>query len=360
MTVATVDSLVCSLGWGHEQVHLLNDARTGLEAVIAIHSTALGPALGGLRLRPYPGGMAEALDDALQLSRAMTLKAAAAGLDLGGGKAVVLDDGDAASRTLRLSAMAREIDRLGGAYITAEDVGTTTADMDLIAAHTSHVVGRTERDGYGGDPSPDTARTVFGGIRAAFSALEGESDLAGRRVGVIGLGKVGAHLAGLLIEAGATVVGYDPSAAALGGCRDGVVPAASAEAVLAADLEVVAPCALGGLIDAEGAERLRCRVVCGAANNPLAGPDTAAALARRGILYVPDFLANCGGLIHADTERLGAGGGERLELALAEAERRTREVLVEALETSELPTTIAEERAWSRIRAAGPAAAPSL
>ena len=138
MTVATVDSLVCSLGWGHEQVHLLNDARTGLEAVIAIHSTALGPALGGLRLRPYPGGMAEALDDALQLSRAMTLKAAAAGLDLGGGKAVVLDDGDAASRTLRLSAMAREIDRLGGAYITAEDVGTTTADMDLIAAHTSH------------------------------------------------------------------------------------------------------------------------------------------------------------------------------------------------------------------------------
>jgi glutamate dehydrogenase/leucine dehydrogenase len=360
MTAAITDSLVCSLGWGHERVHLLNDPEAGLEAVIAIHSTALGPALGGLRIRPYSGGLPEALDDALRLSRAMTLKASAAGLDLGGGKAVIIDHGAAGPRAWRLAAMAHEVERLGGSYITAEDIGTTTADMDLIAEHTSHVVGRSERDGLGGDPSPDTARTVFGGIRAAFEALEGEPGLAGRRVGVIGLGKVGGHLAHLLVEAGATVVGYDPSAAAQDGCRDGVELAASADAVLAAELDVLAPCALGGMIDAEGAERLRCRVVCGAANNPLTGPEVAAALARRGIVYVPDFLANCGGLIHADAERLGEGGGERLEVALAEAERRTRDILITALEIDESPAMIAEERAWSRINAASRGAAPML
>src|SRR6185312_10491727 len=152
----------------------INDPDTSLEGVIAIHSTVLGPALGGLRLRPYPGGMAEALDDALRLSRAMTLKASAAGLDLGGGKSVIVDNGAPASRAERLAAFARQIDRLGGSYITGEDVGTTIADMDLIAEHTSHVIGRSASGGLGGDPSPDTARTVFGAIRAAFEALDGE------------------------------------------------------------------------------------------------------------------------------------------------------------------------------------------
>jgi valine dehydrogenase (NAD+) len=341
-----------SLSWEHERVHILKDESTGLEAAIAIHSTALGPALGGLRIRSYDGGMAEALDDALRLSRAMTLKAAAAGLDLGGGKAVIADSDGAAPRAERLAEVAAEIERLGGAYITAADIGTTTADMDLIAEHTTHVVGRSERDGRGGDPSPDTARTVFGGIRAALEVLDGEPVLAGRRVGVIGLGKVGGFLAGLLVEAGADVVGYDPSAAAQDGCRDGVVPAASVEEVLAADLDVLAPCAVGGVIDAGGAGELRCRIVCGAANNPLTGPQAAAALASRGILYVPDFLANCGGLIHVDAERLGEGGGERLQLALADAERRTREILAEALASGQPPASIAEERAWSRIRGA--------
>jgi glutamate dehydrogenase/leucine dehydrogenase len=352
MTVANADSLTRSLGWGHEQVHLLHDQETGLEAVIAIHSTVLGPALGGLRMRTYAGGLPEALDDALRLSRAMTLKAAAAGLDLGGGKAVVLERDGAASRTSRLAGVAREVERLGGAYITAEDVGTTIADMDLVAEHTSYVVGRSESNGLGGDPSPATALTVFGGIRSALEILDGESSLDGRRVGVIGLGKVGAHLCDLLTEEGAEVIGFDPSAAAAGSCRGRIDLAADLEDILSAELDVLAPCAIGGMIDTGTAGDLRCRAVCGAANNPLTGPEVAAALAHRGILYVPDFLANCGGLIHADAERLGEGGGQRLEESLAEAERRTREVLAEALATDRLPAEIAEERAWSRIRAA--------
>ena len=160
-----------SCAWEHEHVHIVHDHSSGLSAVIAIHSTVLGPALGGLRIRSYERGLAEALDDALRLSRAMTLKAAAAGLDLGGGKAVVLDDGLAARRPARLVALAHEIERLRGAYITAEDIGTTTADMDLIGEHTTHVVGHRERHGLGGDPSPDTARTVLGAIRAALWSL---------------------------------------------------------------------------------------------------------------------------------------------------------------------------------------------
>ncbi|HEU4599456.1 MAG TPA: Glu/Leu/Phe/Val dehydrogenase dimerization domain-containing protein [Solirubrobacterales bacterium] len=352
MTVAACEALSRSLRWNHERVQILHDPDTGLEAVIAIHSTALGPALGGLRIRPYEGGLAEALDDALRLSRAMTLKASAAGLDLGGGKAVVVNREGAGPRARRLAALAGEIERLGGAYITAEDIGTTTADMDFIAEHTSYVVGRSERNGTGGDPSPDTARTVFGGIRAALAVLDGDTSLRGKTVGVIGLGKVGAHLTALLADAGARVVGYDPVPEARRRCRDRVDLVDAAAAVLGADLDVLAPCAVGGLVDAELAEVLRCRVVCGAANNPLSGPEAAEALARRGILYVPDFLANCGGLIHADAERLGDGNGERLERALAEAEARTLEVLVEAVETGVSPAALAEARAWERVERA--------
>jgi glutamate dehydrogenase/leucine dehydrogenase len=248
--------------------------------------------------------------------------------------------------------LARELERLGGAYITAEDIGTTTADMDLIAEHTSYVVGRSEREGFGGDPSPDTAVTVFGGIRAALEVLDGDRALAGRSVGVIGLGKVGRELAAMLLGAGARVIGFDPVAGEAEGWPEGLELAPDAATILAADVDVLAPCAVGGMIDPTLAETLRCRVICGAANNPLTGPEAAAALARRGILYVPDFLANCGGLIHADAELRGEGGGESRQRALDEAERRTREVLVESRESGRQPQAIAEDRAWARIRAA--------
>ena len=347
------DALLHSLSFDHERVHLIQDADTGLRGVIAIHSTVLGPALGGLRIRRYDEGIPEALDDALRLSHAMTFKAAAAGLDLGGGKAVMIDDGRRELRSARLIAMAREIERLDGSYITAEDIGTSTTDMDLIAEHTHHVVGRTPHDGVGGDPSPDTARTVLGAIRAALWTLHGDQGLAGRGVGVIGLGKVGGPLARWLVAEGARVVGFDPvQTTARAAQAAGVELVDSAQAVLGRDLDVLAPCAIGGMIDAEVAARLRCAIVCGSANNPLTDEQTERVLAAREILYVPDFIANCGGLIHVDAERRGDADPARLERALNDAAVRAREVLVEARDRGRLPGQVAEEHAWARIRRA--------
>ncbi|NLT05197.1 MAG: Glu/Leu/Phe/Val dehydrogenase, partial [Solirubrobacterales bacterium] len=287
-------------------------------------------------------------------SRAMTLKAASAGLDLGGGKAVLIDDGAPAPlRRARIVVLAREIERLDGAYITAEDVGTTTADMDLVAQWTRHVVGRSGAPGGDGDPSPATARTVFDAIGAALEALDGDPGLAGRRVGVVGLGKVGGRLARMLLHAGATVVGCDPLDAAAAPLVDaGMERAPSPAAVLAAGLDVLAPCALGGLIDEQAAAVVRCRVVCGAANNPLDGERAATALARRGILYVPDFMANCGGLVHADLQRRAVDDPAALERALAAARERTRSVLLDARASRRRAADVAVERARARIAAA--------
>lgn len=355
MTADVGDALLGSLSWEHERVVLVQDADCGLQAVLAIHSTVLGPALGGLRIRRYERGLPEALDDALRLSRAMTLKASAAGLDLGGGKAVLLDDGtrDEALRATRLAAFGHEVERLGGAYVTAEDLGSTPADMELIAAHTAHVVGRLRHGALGGDPSPSTARTVMGAISVALELLDGDGTLAGRTVGVIGLGKVGGRLADRLVRAGAHVVGTDPSAAArerAQACGVEIVP--NVEALLARPLDVLAPCAVGGMIDERAASVVRCRVVCGAANNPLTDERAATTLARRGMLYVPDFLANCGGLIHADCDRRREPSTAGLERALADARARTRSVLLEARERGRLPSAVAEEHAWRRIHEA--------
>jgi valine dehydrogenase (NAD+) len=352
MSPTVIEALARSLNGEHERVELVQDLELGLHAVIAIHSTVLGPALGGLRLHPYEHGLPQALDDALRLSRAMTLKAAAAGLDLGGGKAVMVDDGRAELREARLVALAHEIDRLDGAYLTAEDVGTSTADMDLIARHTPYVLGRTRADGVGGDPSPATVRTVIGAMRVALGVLDGDEQLCGREIGVIGLGKVGGRLAGWLAHDGAHVVGYDPLAEAGAPLREaGVELAASAQDVLARELDVLAPCAVGGTIDPAVAAHLRCRVVCGSANNPLTGGEAELALAQHGILYVPDFLANCGGLIHSDGERRGAEADE-VERALRRAKARTSEVLLEARDTRRLPGRIAERHALERIERA--------
>lgn len=352
MSPTVIEALARSLSGEHERVELVQDAELGLHAVIAIHSTVLGPALGGLRIHAYEHGLPEALDDALRLSRAMTLKAAAAGLDLGGGKAVMADDGREELRRPRLVALAEELNRLGGAYITAEDVGTTTDDMDFLAGYTEHVVGRTREDGMGGDPSPDTARTVIGAMRAALGVLDGDEQLCGRTVGVIGLGKVGGRVAASLAHEGAQVVGFDPDPAAAEPLRErGVELAGGVEDVLARELDILAPCAVGGMIDEGTAAALRCRVVCGSANNPLTGGDAEFALARHGVLYVPDFLANCGGLIHADGERRGAGAAE-VERALRRAKERTCDVLLEARDTRRLPGRIAERHALERVERA--------
>src|SRR5215208_2961857 len=191
----------------HEQIVIRQDKETGLRLIVAVHSTVLGPALGGLRLKRYTGGLREALEDVMGLARTMTLKASAAGLDLGGGRAVMIDDGDDSLRHERLEAAAGVIEGLGGAYITAEDIGTTTADMDHMARFTSFCVGRSVSNGGGGDPSPVTAETVLAAMRRALAAQTGSDDLDGRRVGVIGLGKVGGALAERLLAEGAQVVG---------------------------------------------------------------------------------------------------------------------------------------------------------
>jgi glutamate dehydrogenase/leucine dehydrogenase len=337
----------------HEQIVIRQDKETGLRFIVAVHSTVLGPALGGMRLKRYPGGLREALEDVMGLARTMTLKASAAGLDLGGGKAVMIEDGSPELRGARLDAAARVIDGLGGAYITAEDIGTSTADMDRIARHTRFAVGRSVSDGGGGDPSPVTAETVFQAMGRGLDAATGSRDFDGRRVGVIGLGKVGSALAAKLVEAGAEVVGcdLDPGCCARVAEEHGIEVAPSAEAILASELDVLAPCAAGGLIDEALARSIDCRVVAGAANNPLSGRAVARTLKDRDILYVPDFLANCGGLIHVSMEWYGDEGGDETSLIAGAMER-----LESAIETAEAegttPIDVAERQALERVEAA--------
>src|SRR3954469_1664496 len=259
-------------GEDHEQIVIRQDPQTGMRLIVAVHSTVLGPALGGLRLKRYAGGLREALEDVMGLARTMTLKASAAGLELGGGKAVMIDDGDDSLRFERLEAAAGVIDGLGGAYITAEDIGTTTADMDHMSRFTRFCVGRSLGNGGGGDSSPVTAKTVLAALRRGVAAQTGSDELDGRNVGVIGLGKVGGALAARLAAAGAQVLGcdIDPARCERLAPQHRISIAPAAEAVLGAKLDVLAPCAAGGLIDDALARALDVRVVAGAANNPLA------------------------------------------------------------------------------------------
>lgn len=336
----------------HEQIVIRQDPETGLRAIVAIHSTTLGPALGGLRLRGYGGSLSAALEDVLRLSAGMTVKAAAAGLELGGGKAVMLDDRDQTSRHQRLQGFAQLLNDLGGRYITAEDIGTSTADMDLLAGYTDWVVGRSEAEGGMGDPSLATAQTVLGSIRAGLEAATGSSQLADRRIGVVGLGKVGFELATTLAACGARLVVYDlhgeraRQLARHTGCE--IAP--SLDALLASRLDALAPCATGQMIDYQVARTLDVAVLAGSANNLLCGAHLARTLATRGILYVPDFLANCGGLIQVDIERR-CGSTHDVSLAIDDALERVREILWQARHEDRTTLEVAEERASRRLAA---------
>jgi leucine dehydrogenase len=266
----------------------------GYHGIVAVHSTALGTALGGTRLWRY-ASEAEALDDALRLSRGMTYKNALAGLDAGGGKSVILAPGRITDRAALFRAHARVVEMLGGAYITAEDVGTTPADMDVMSTVTRHVAGVSSGIG---DPSPHTARGVFRAIQAGVRHRLGADAPRGMRVAVQGCGNVGRALVRLLREAGAEVAVADVDAdrgdavAAEHGAR-----AVPAEAIYDVDADVFAPCALGGILNAETIPHLRAAVVAGGANNQLREPEDGARLAARGIVYVPDYAANAGGVI---------------------------------------------------------------
>lgn len=340
---------------GHEQVVLVADRATALRAVIAIHSTALGPALGGIRFWPYDRD-SDGIRDALRLAEAMTWKAAVAGLDQGGGKAVVfVDDPDVPRSPELLRALGRAIDTLGGRYLAAEDVGATTRDMDLIATVTPWVTGVSEADGGSGDPSPVTAHGVLHAMRAVIQARDGaDATVAGRRIAIQGAGKVGAYLARLVTDAGATVVIADVNAAraerVASSCGGAVV---GPDEILRVDGDVLAPCALGGIIDDQSVEHLGCWAVCGAANNQLADPSIDRQLAARGILYVPDFVAGAGGIINIAEEFHGYSRDRALERTASIADT-TAAVLARAVETGTTPERVARAIARERVARAGP------
>jgi glutamate dehydrogenase/leucine dehydrogenase len=343
--------ITLSASFEHEQLELFQDPATGLTGAVAIHSTALGPSMGGLRLRRYPDIEAAAVD-ALRLARAMTLKSSSAGLRLGGGKGVLIDDGEWEDREARLLAFADVLERLGGRYVTAEDVGTSSADMDVIATRTRWVVGRSPANGGGGDPSPATARTVFGAIEAGVRAHLDRS-LEGVHVGVLGAGKVGAPLVALLDAAGARVTVADVEQARAAACAQNGerVESTSVDGFLGRELDVLSPCAMGELIAVEDVPSLRCRVIAGGANNPLVDHETALALHAAGILFVPDFISNCGGIVHVAAEFEGldeAALDAQLEACIA----RVGELLQEARERDELPLDVAVEHALARVAAA--------
>jgi valine dehydrogenase (NAD+) len=295
---------VFEAGPDHEQVVFANDPASGLRAIIAIHSTALGPALGGTRFFPY-ATTAAALADVLDLSRGMSYKAALAGLDLGGGKAVIIGDPALLRSEALFRAYGRFVQSLGGRYYTACDVGTFSPDMDEIARECSYVTGRTVAHGGAGDSSVLTAYGVYQGLRAAAQFSWGSPTLAGRTVGVAGVGKVGRHLVGHLLEEGAAVEVTDVDPAALDRVREEhpeVRVLASTEELVASPLDVYAPCAMGRALTDEVVEVLSATIVCGAANNQLAHPGIEKALEERGILYAPDYCVNSGGLIQVADE----------------------------------------------------------
>lgn len=289
----------------HEQVVFCHDPAVGLKAIIAIHDTTLGPALGGCRMWDY-SSEGEAIEDVLRLSRGMTYKAAVAGLNLGGGKAVIMGPTSLKSEGL-FRAFGRFVQNLNGRYITAEDVNISVADIEAVAVETQYVTGTKSQPGASGDPSPVTAIGVFSGIRAAVRQRLGKDSLQGIRVGVQGCGKVGSYLCELLAGEGAKLFISDIDA---NRCRT-LAEKFGAEVVenrrlIGSDLDVFAPCALGAILNDETIPQLRCTIVAGGANNQLADEEKhGAALMQRNILYAPDYVINAGGLINVAYELKG-------------------------------------------------------
>ncbi|HET7688771.1 MAG TPA: Glu/Leu/Phe/Val dehydrogenase dimerization domain-containing protein [Nocardioidaceae bacterium] len=338
----------------HEQVVFCHDPVSGLRAIIAIYSTALGPALGGTRFYPYADQQA-ALEDVLNLSKGMAYKAAVAGLDLGGGKAVILGDPRRDKSEALLRAYGRFVESLHGRYLTACDVGTFSEDMDIVARESRYVTGRTVAHGGAGDSSVLTAFGVFQGMRAAAEATWGAPTLSGRTVGVAGVGKVGRHLVRHLVEDGANVVVTDvmPSAvAAVQASYPDVRAAADTAALLALPLDVYAPCALGGALDDDVVEVLSARVVCGAANNQLAHPGVEKLLEEHGILYAPDYVVNAGGLIQVADELEGFSF-DRAQQRAATIFDTTKAVFALAAEEGVPPAVAADRLAERRMSEIG-------
>ncbi len=336
----------------HELVVFGNDEATGLSSIIAVHSTALGPAAGGCRMWSYESAE-DAVTDALRLSRGMSYKNAMAGLPFGGGKAVII--GDSRRKTPALfEAFGRFINSLGGRYITAEDVGTTTADMESVAKHTRFVTGLHRRPGeFGGDPSPKTALGVYLGIKAAVKSRLGTSDLRGVRVAVQGVGGVGYHLCRLLVENGAELYVADVRANAVERARDEFkARVVTVDAVLSEDVDVVAPCALGAVLNERSIPSIRARVVAGAANNQLAKDSDGIALQANGILYAPDYVINAGGIISATREYLGGSSEAQVNTEIHGIPARLTEIFERSRRENRPTNAVADQLAQERIHSA--------
>lgn len=327
----------------------LSDEAAGLDGVIAIHSTARGPAAGGCRLWTY-ADPADAMCDAFRLAEGMSYKNAMARLPLGGGKAVLRRPEGNFDRRALFEAFGRAVEKLDGRYVTAEDVGTGVSDMECVARHTRHVAGRTALPGLaGGDPSPWTALGVFEAMKAAVEFRYG-SGLAGVTVAVLGVGNVGAGLARLLHGAGAKLViaDIDPLRCARLSEETGA-KIATIDTIAAFEAEVFAPCALGGALDEATVSMLKGKVVCGAANNQLASPDMANLLVERGISYAPDYVVNAGGIINVAAEYLGESESE-VRGRVMEIGPRTLEILEAAARDGLPPSVMADRMAEALMR----------
>lgn len=333
---------------GHEQVVIREDAATGLRAIIAIHSTVLGPAAGGCRHWAYPD-TASALSDALRLSQGMTFKNALADIPFGGGKSVILGRPGVSLTPRQLETFGTWVDELGGRYVTAEDVGMQVSDLRAVARSTRFVSGLGTA-GFGGDPSPHTALGVLNGIEAAVRARLGRDNLDGVRVAVQGLGSVGFQLATLLRQRGARLRVADLSEERVGRAVKalGAEPMDVAD-VLFADVDVVAPCALGGVLNADSVPRLRAAVVAGAANNQLATDEVGDLLTARGILYAPDYVINAGGVISIAGEYLGQQDPEWTAGRIRGIATRLSAIFERAAATGESTSRIADQMARERL-----------
>jgi valine dehydrogenase (NAD+) len=335
---------------GHQQVTFINDQQSGLRGIIAIYSTKLGPALGGTRCYPYPTVEA-ALDDVLRLSHGMTYKAACAGLDLGGGKAVIIADPKRDKTDHLLRAYGRFLAGLGGRFITSVDIGTNVDDMQVVARECPHIAGLPVASGGSGDPSPLTAFGVLQAMRAALQHRAGTGELSERRIGILGVGKVGWALTELLAEQGARVLIADCDRSRVDPWQDRheSVQVVDPGDLLTTPLDVLAPCAMGGVLDDQTIPQLKTEVICGAANNQLARADHAQALADLDVLYIPDYVANAGGLIQVADE-LNGYSETRARASAARIYETVLHICRDAAQAGTTTTLAADRLAEDRMR----------
>jgi len=341
----------------HEGVHAVFDEKSGLKTIIAVHSTARGPAAGGCRMWPYASAD-QALTDALRLSQGMSYKNAMADLPLGGGKSVIIGDSRKDKTPALFEAFGRAVDGLGGQYWTAEDVGVSPSDLMQARKYTKYVAGLEGHAAASGDPSPVTAEGVFRGVRLCVERAYGR-DLKGVTVAIQGVGHVGAYLAEKLHAAGAKLVITDVNDQALAevSARTGARIVAP-DAIFDVEAEVFAPCALGGAVNAQTLGRIKGRVVAGAANNQLATPEIGALLFERGLLYAPDYVINGGGIINVAAEIIGIETGAAFDpdWVAAKLDRLTQtlgEVLDRSIAEKRPTHEVADEMAKARIAEAG-------